>query len=184
MWLTELCKTDFEEAWRILEESFPPEERRTKEGQRELMDREAYRLYGCRKDGALLGILAVWKFETFTFLEHFAVKKTARGGGLGEKLLKEFLAGCDRTVLLEVEPPEGEIERRRIAFYERNGFVVNRYEYVQPPLQPGCAPIPLRLMTLAQPVPEPELDRIRDTLYREVYSLSGQESICAGGKTK
>ncbi len=169
MQLTELSKADFAEAWTILAESFPPEERRTREGQQEIMEEEAYRLYGCRAEGKLLGILAVWEFETFTFLEHFAVKKAARGDGLGGKLLEEFLAGCDKTVLLEVEPPEGEIERRRIAFYQRNGFVMNRYDYMQPPLQPGCTAIPLKLMTLGHPIPEPEFDRIRDTLYRVVY---------------
>lgn len=171
MRLTELDTADFAEAWEILAESFPPEERRTREGQRRIMDEQAYHLYGCRAGGALLGILAVWEFETFTFLEHFAVRKTARGGGLGEALLKEFLAGCKKTVVLEVELPEGEIERRRIAFYERNGFVLNQYGYMQPPLQPGCAPIPLRIMTLGQNIPEPGLNRIRDTLYRAVYQM-------------
>lgn len=171
MRLTELCTANFEEAWQILAESFPPEERRTKEGQREIMNEEAYRLYGCREEGELLAILAVWEFETFTFLEHFAVRKAARGGGLGGTLLKEFLADCRKTVLLEAEPPQGEIERRRIAFYERNGFVVNRYDYIQPPLQAGCAPIPLRLMTLGKPFPAPELNRIRDELYRAVYKI-------------
>ncbi len=80
----------------------------------------------------LMAFLAVWEFDTFLFVEHFAVRKSCRNGGLGAVLLTQLTAQCRRPVILEVELPTGELEARRIAFYERNGFVMNPFEYMQP----------------------------------------------------
>ena len=67
-----------------------------------------------------MAFLAVWEFDTFLFVEHFAVRKSCRNGGLGAVLLTQLTAQCRRPVILEVELPTGELEARRIAFYERN----------------------------------------------------------------
>ena len=37
-------------------------------------------------------------------------------------MLREVLAKVNKMTCLEVELPEGELENRRISFYERNGF--------------------------------------------------------------
>ncbi len=39
-------------------------------------------LYGYRAHGELMAFLAVWEFDTFLFVEHFAVRKSCRNGGL------------------------------------------------------------------------------------------------------
>lgn len=46
--------------------------------------------------------------------------------------MEEYIRQSGKPVLLEVEPPLGEMEQRRIGFYERLGFHLNPYAYVQP----------------------------------------------------
>ena len=71
--LEKLDRSDFEEVYRIMEQSFPADERRKKEGQQKLLDEEKYELLGVRNEGGLLAFLAVWEFAEFVFIEHFAV---------------------------------------------------------------------------------------------------------------
>ena len=70
-----------------------------------------------------------------------------------------------------MEPPETELTRRRIGFYERNGFVLNDYDYVQPSLGEGKDPVPLRIMTWPRGMDREELAgmerRIRQKLFKE-----------------
>ena len=90
---------------------------------------------------------AVCEFDAFLFVEHFAVRKSCRNGGLGAVLLTQLTAQSRKPVILEVELPTGELEARRIAFYERNGFVMNPFEYMQPAMGEDRHAIPLRIMS-------------------------------------
>ena len=75
--LEKLDRSDFEEVYRIMEQSFPADERRKKEGQQKLLEEEKYELLGVRNGGRLLAFLAVWEFAEFVFIEHFAVSETS-----------------------------------------------------------------------------------------------------------
>ena len=70
---------------------------------------------------------------------------------------------------LEVEPPETETAKRRIAFYERNGFTLNHFPYMQPPLGEDRDPLPLMIMTTGGAIEKDEFEHIRKTLYKKVY---------------
>ena len=73
-------------------------------------------------------------------------------------------------MVLEAEPYDsGELAKRRIAFYERQGFVVNEYEYIQPAIAKGEEPIPLIIMSSPRALSKTEYEAIRDAIYREVY---------------
>lgn len=171
-------KKDFAEIWNIMENSFPIDERRTRKGQEAVLDNPYYQLYGCRKDAAVVAFFAVWKFQDFAFVEHFAVEEHCRNGGIGAKLLQELLEILAVPTVLEVEPPEAELPQRRIRFYERNGFVLNPYEdYVQPALSDAGKELPLMIMTYPKGASRAQYEQIRDTLYREVYHVNGK---CAG----
>ena len=50
-------------------------------------------------------------------------------------LLNDFLNHMEKTVFLEVEEPGTDLARRRIGFYERAGFCLNDFDYIQPDLQ-------------------------------------------------
>ena len=92
-----------------------------------------------------------------------------RNGGLGDRMVKAFLERFGKPFFIEVEPPEDELTRRRIGFYERNGFVLNDYDYVQPSLGEGKEPVPLRIMTWPRGMSSVELSemerRIRQRLF-------------------
>lgn len=52
-----------------------------------------------------------------------AVNPQMRGKRIGSKLLGDFIAAnAGKTVVLEIDPPEDEVSKRRLAFYERVGF--------------------------------------------------------------
>ena len=60
--LENLGMEDFEDVFRIMEQSFPIDERRNREGQQKLLSEEKYKLLGVKKDGKLLAFFAVWDF--------------------------------------------------------------------------------------------------------------------------
>lgn len=160
---------EFEQIWEIMEESFPVDERRDRLGQETVLSEPYYHLYGYRAGGGIAAFFAVWEFEQFSFIEHFAVKQNHRNGGIGAILLTELLGMIKHPVILEVEPPEGELPRRRIGFYERNGFVLNPYAYEQPAMSKEGRAIPLMIMSAPQAVSAQAFEQMRDVLYRHVY---------------
>lgn len=156
-----------------MEASFPVNEIRTFSGQRDLLANPNYQLF-TEKDteGRTLAFLAAWEFPELRFIEHLAVNPDIRGGGIGNKLMSRYIHCSDKPVLLEVEPPAGELEQRRIGFYERLGFHLNPYSYVQPPLRAGQADLPLLIMTYPKAVTLKEFQRFRDILYTGVYRIT------------
>ena len=169
-------KTDsgvFDQIYALMETSFPLEEYRPYPEQKALLSRPAYGLYAARDDreGNLLGFAAVWEWEDFAFIEHIAVSPHYRNGGLGGKLLDQVVALLGKPVCLEVEPPDGGMASRRIGFYQRHGFFLNPYPYIQPSISQGRNPIPLQIMTYGREISEGEFLTIRNRLYRQVYQV-------------
>lgn len=165
--------TTFEEIFAIMEASFPTSEIRTFEEQLKLLNVPQYRLITeMNSDGKIIAFMACWEFPGFRFVEHIAVAPSIRGGGYGKKLMEQYINQSKKPVLLEVERPLGEIEQRRIGFYERLGFHLNSFDYVQPPLREGNADLPLLIMTYPNPVDEEEFNLYREILYTEVYKVA------------
>ncbi len=162
---------DFNGIYDLMETSFPSDERRNRVGQAALFDDEKYRVYTVKDERGkqILGFLAIWEFENLLYIEHFAVSPALRGKGLGSRMLAELADKTDKKICLEVELPENETAKRRIAFYERNGFKLNKYDYVQPAMEQGKNPVPLYIMTHGGFIDENEFSLIRDRLYRYVY---------------
>ncbi len=132
-------------------EAFPPEERRDwADVERRLSASDGVMnmtVVYCRR--RQVGFITWWRLDGMIYVEHFAVMASERGGGIGAKTMKRFVEEAGRPVVLEVEPSgANDMASRRIAFYERCGFVAVRdYEYIQPPYGPGLPEVPLMLMT-------------------------------------
>ena len=141
--LETLTERDFDSVWEIMEERVFRGTRDDPGGAEKDTGCLLVSLYGYRAHGELMAFLAVWEFDTFLFVEHFAVRKSCRNGGLGAVLLTQLTTQSRKPVILEVELPTGELEARRIAFYERNGFVMNPFEYMQPAMGEDRHAIPL-----------------------------------------
>lgn len=159
----------FEEFYCILCESFPEEERRTREAQHSLLNQEEYHILEIEQQGRMIGFLAYWDFGEFLYGEHFALQSCCRGRGIGTRVLHKML-GSGRTVIGEVEPPKTEQARRRIALYQREGFRLwDHYEYYQQPLRAGQQPLPLILISNREKETQESLDHYKNVLYLQVY---------------
>ena len=115
-------------------DSFPREERRDFPLVKELIRSNPYfKIYILTKSGQYVGFISAWTFGTYTYAEHFAIEPAYRNGGIGAEALRQFLAAVNSPVVLEVEMPTDEMSKRRIGFYQRQGFVLDDHVYFQPP---------------------------------------------------
>ena len=162
---------EFHKIYTLMENSFPYDEYRSYEEQRKLLGNPRYTIYVVRDNEQedIKAFITVYRFDDFAFVEHFAVNPKFRNQGLGAVVLRELDKMLRCLICLEVEPPETEFAQRRIRFYERNGFYLNRYPYVQPAFSEDRNAIPLYIMTTGQPVSEKDFHYIKSVLYKEVY---------------
>lgn len=152
--------------------SFPEEERRSFDLVRELVKNESrFLIYVLLKDNAYVGFITGWLFDGFTYAEHFAIDESARNGGIGADALKQFLAFCGTPVVLEVEIPAEEMSKRRIGFYERQGFVLDNHVYYQPPYRKGEEWLEMRLMTFGKIDLQHSFDKVKESIYKNVYQV-------------
>lgn len=158
----------FSQAWRLYTSVFPSNERRPRHQLVGLLKNPQYYFAQVTEGNRLVGLLGLWKLPGFVFIEHMAIQKSRRDRGIGSSLLQKILQENPRVVL-EVEPPQTEEQKRRIRFYERLGFQLNSYAYIQPTYSPQKKPVRLRLMTFPKGVSETEFFRIRRTLHTIVY---------------
>lgn len=168
-----LNENAFDDAFSLLKTSFPSDEMRDYEGQKNLLSDPDYNLFGLREQGdnRLIGLISVWLLDDFGYIEHLATAPEYRCKGLGKTLLNTTINALGVPVCLEVEKPETDLTRRRIAFYERNGFTLNAYDYVQPAYSPSKKPVPLLLMTTGGGVTQSAFEKIKKSLYTRVYKI-------------
>ena len=64
----------FEEAFELMQKSFPENEYRTKENQKKLLKNPMYKLdVKTDETGKTIAFIASWEFPKFLFIEHLAV---------------------------------------------------------------------------------------------------------------
>ena len=172
--IRKLMREDFDSVFQLVEVSFPKDEYRTYDEQKALLDDTAYEIYILPDldDDAIRAFIAAWKFDSFAFIEHFAVNPNYRNQGIGGDFLRKIVRMLGKMVCLEVEPPDNETASRRIGFYERNNFFLNKYPYTQPPISAGRNPVPLLIMTYGRHISKMEFAGIKETLFAQVYKQS------------
>ena len=155
-----LDEKDYPEFLKLYNSSFPENERRiykSAEHVANFIKEKGGKFHGFAADdrsgdpemkGTFLGFLTYWTFEGFIYIEHFAVNPEFRGKRIGTDMLCHLFKTVGENVLIEVEKPETDEARRRIAFYERNGFRLRTdINYVQPPYSAGQTGLEMMLMT-------------------------------------
>lgn len=165
--LRRMKKEEFKKVYGILDSSFDQNEIRSFNGQKSLFKDDDYNIYVYGEEPE--GLLAAWNFGTARYVEHFAVEAKYRNNNIGSNMLKEYLDMSLLPVILEVELPGSDITDRRIGFYKRHGFVFNDYDYIQPPMEPGKSPVPLRIMSWPDKISYGEYNTYRKILYKKVY---------------
>ena len=129
--LTELYQTE-------LVNAFPPTELKPLKSMLNLMSQNRYEALGLYDENGLHGYALTWLEPgiPFALLDYFGTLEGQRGTGLGTKML-DMLAGHYRDyrgIFGEAEgafspdPEENALQKRRLAFYERNGFRYGGYD--------------------------------------------------------
>lgn len=172
--IRKMNENEFDTIFYVMETSFPKDEYRPYDEQRELLNDERYSVYVLEdsESNSIKGFIALWELEGFVFIEHFAVNPNYRNGGIGSLILEAVKEMFSCPICLEVELPETDMAKRRIGFYERNGFFYNDYPYTQPPIAKGRNPIFLRIMTSGSGISQECFEHIRDVIYTEVYKCN------------
>ena len=156
----------------LLHTAFPADERRDDAQQREYTDhKKEFAAYALIDGNEPIGLITCWHFTEFVYVEHLAVAPSKRNGGYGAEILRSLNERHKGIIVLEVELPQDEMSRRRIAFYERNGFELCRLPYLQPPYRPGDTSLPMHLMFHGTDSFTPLFNTIRNTIHHHVYGV-------------
>ncbi|MFC9708965.1 GNAT family N-acetyltransferase [Paenibacillus sp. NPDC056933] len=168
-----ISRKTFDQIYKIMEESFPTTEFGTYSDQKELLKDPTYHLLIEHNDNDdVIAFLASREFETFRFIEHISVAPSFRGGGIGKSLVERFIRQSTSPIVLEIEPPETEIQQKRVLFYERLGFRLNKYNHIQPPLRENQDTLLLNIMSNPELLTDSQYEKIKKKLYQEVYKVS------------
>jgi len=154
----------------LLITSFPQEERRELEDQRDFTDNNP--LFHVRiilDDNKPVGLITYWDFDDFYYIEHFAVSPEARNGGYGKKVLTLLDDHLTKPIVLEVEEPCDEMSIRRVGFYTRMGYQMWERAYLQPPYRKGEGFLPMFIMAKGDLDMEKDFDRVKGRIYKHVY---------------
>lgn len=160
------------EAEALMESAFPATERRPADQQREYTEENMlFHPHIIWDNHAFIGILNYWILNGFVYIEHFAIVPELRKRGYGKRALRCLMADTTLPIVLEAEPPTDETSKRRIAFYEQQGFTLWEREYIQPPYAPHLPEVPLKLMVHGGLKMETDFDTIKKEIRNHVYGL-------------
>ena len=157
----------------IYESSFPEDERRDF-SQMKLFSEKAPFVFNLIKaaEEQVIGMISLWNFDSFAYIEHFAVSETVRGMGTGSEVLQLLKSKTQKPIILEVELPHTPQARRRIEFYRRHDFEILPYKYIQPPYDKTKQSLEMHIMASRNTqTDKATFDSIVQTLYTAVYRL-------------
>ncbi|SFG72656.1 GNAT family N-acetyltransferase [Sporolactobacillus nakayamae] len=165
---------DFDLFYDLMRESFPQAEFRSRDKELDLLNQMNFTILSRydQSGKALEGFIAEWSFHDFLFIEHFAVQSSLRGHGIGSHMLSEYLEHANKPVLIEVETPTTDLAKRRIHFYERLGFTLSEFGYIQPDLQQTGEHVHLLMMQYPTPLTEQEFLACNEEIFRSVYETA------------
>lgn len=161
---------DFDPIYTEMEKNFILEERRDKNDAEKLFDKAEYVIYHTKKDGKYIGFVTVWELSDFAFIEHFVTYEKYRSKGYGSEVLAKLKEKYG-VLVLEAEPPQNDMQKRRIAFYERNGFCQNPQRYIQPSYRKDGRGVELVLMSF--PSKLSDFENTVHQIYSSVYEMGG-----------
>ena len=151
--------------------AFPYEERRDCFDQKECLKNSYFNFFEIYDGDTAVGFTALWDFEKFIYIEHIAIDEDKRGGGYGSKAIDLIKEKYNKPIILEAEAPVTEQQIKRIKFYDRLGFKVNSYDYIQPSYHNGEG-VPLMILSFPDFIKEDEFEEFLRETRREVYKVT------------
>lgn len=159
-----VTKTDFEEIFHKMISAFPYEERRDSCDQEKCFDDNRFKYLKLTDNNNTVGFITLWLLDGFVYVEHLAVDKEFRGKGYGSLALELLKKTYNQPIILEVEKPLTPTQKKRVLFYEKAGFKMNDYPYIQPSYHGGEG-VPLELMSYPHTITQDQCDKfITETL--------------------
>lgn len=153
----------YEKALELYRISFPSHEQRERTSQTKILNDKEYHFTLVYDDDSFVGLVLYWETQQFIYVEHFCILPEMRNRKYGQKAL-QLLGKCEKTVILEIDPPVDEMSVRRKGFYERSGFVDNPYTHVHPPYHRGNAGHALVVMSSPDRLTKSEYDDFKNHL--------------------
>lgn len=102
----------FQKVMDLYELSFPAVEKRDRADNERLLGDERFWLLALLDDEIFVGMAGVWDAGGMLYIEHLSTSPELRGKGYGAAALELFKA-TGKTVVLEIEPPEDDLTKRR-----------------------------------------------------------------------
>ena len=152
--------------------SFPIFEQRTIKQQEEAFSDTNYHLTGYEENGNFIGFISYWEFDTYIYIEHFAINTHIRGKGYGTELLQDFIKLTDKIVLLEIDPIVDEVSKARLRFYQKCGFYENCHSHKHPSYRSEYSPHPLIVLTTQRPISNEEYQIFNWDLNHKVMNFN------------
>ncbi len=156
-------------------ESFPIFEQRTATQQAYAFQCERYKLLVFTDGDTFLGFISYWDFDTYRYVEHFAVNAVLRGKGYGSRMLQAFLQTTDKVTLLEIDPVVDSVSEARLRFYKKCGFHENPYPHRHPAYRSEYKPHSLEVLTAKRKITKEEYKRFYMDLSKTVMKEIGTE---------
>lgn len=127
MMLVKITKSTDPRIYRVselYEEAYPIEERTETERLLRMIEDCPEMTFNAIMDenDVFAGMAVVWELGICRYLLYLAVLREKRNLGIGAAALSALQMESPLPIILEVELPSDELKRRRIGFYERNGF--------------------------------------------------------------
>lgn len=136
--------------------SFPIFEQRTEAQQNRAFLQPEYHLAGYMEEDQWVGFISYWEFDSYIYIEHFAIDNLLRGKSYGSRVLKTFVEQKGKTVLLEIDPIVDEVSAARLRFYSHCGFQTNPFPHRHPAYREEFQPHSLVVLTAPKAISQKE----------------------------
>lgn len=150
----------------LYQKSFPIFEQRTLTQQLTAFEADQYHLTAFQdQQEQFLGFISYWEFESYIYIEHFAINNALRGKGYGSLILREFIAdNRPKITLLEIDPIVDEVSAARLRFYQQSAMHANPYPHTHPAYRPTYQDHSLIVLTSQREITQQEYDRFNQDL--------------------
>ncbi|MCS3433722.1 GNAT family N-acetyltransferase [Klebsiella sp. BIGb0407] len=155
----------------LYESAFPLHEKRCHAAKIRALNHANYQLQAWFDAEMFIGMIGMWDFGDYRYIEHLAVNDTLRGQGYGKRMLNQFLLQSPLTIL-EIDPLTTEIARKRLRFYQSLGFQVNHYSHTHPTYHENLADHQLIVLSYPQQIDSQQYQRFLNDLRHEVMADS------------
>lgn len=166
----EVTEKTFDKVYNKMTAAFPHEERRDSLDQKKCFDNRYFNFFEITENESAVGFVSPWVFPDFVYIEHLAIDENKRSGGYGTKTIEHIKELYNKPIILEAEAPVTEQQIKRIKFYERLGFKVNDYDYMQPSYHGGEG-VPLMILSYPELLSQNQFDLFLSETRREVYKI-------------